>query len=242
MSTNKVTNVSDLRLMFHRNQGPIYFVSATNFNLLGIDEWVGGFRYINYIDCFDGHHPNVIVPPRSRRRVQAHRGHQQLPPAAQGGGRPIERRGGRRPRRVPDVRRGDRGDLPRSSASRSASRRPAAQRCDDKMETCASATGRRRSGAQRARQGRRLRRLADRARAKLGATWWCRSAFGDSGHTTFFISSEADYPKHAEEIEPEPEVKVMKRIRCRGAALEACVTGRHARRAADDRDRRASRS
>ena len=33
---------------------PIYFISATNFNLLGLDEWVKNFKYITYIDCYDG--------------------------------------------------------------------------------------------------------------------------------------------------------------------------------------------
>ena len=41
---------------------PIYFISATNFNLLGADEWVRSFKFINYIDCFDGQHPSVFVP------------------------------------------------------------------------------------------------------------------------------------------------------------------------------------
>ena len=36
--------IPDIRLFFHRNDTPIYFVSATNFNLLGIDEWVRSFR------------------------------------------------------------------------------------------------------------------------------------------------------------------------------------------------------
>ena len=62
---NKVKSVSDLLLMFHRNERPIYFISATNFNLLGMDRWVNRFRYINYIDCFDGRHPNVFVPTES---------------------------------------------------------------------------------------------------------------------------------------------------------------------------------
>jgi len=31
--------ISDIRRYFHRNERPIFFVSATNFNLLGIDEW-----------------------------------------------------------------------------------------------------------------------------------------------------------------------------------------------------------
>lgn len=32
--------IPDIRLFFHRNETPIYFSSATNFNLLGLDEWV----------------------------------------------------------------------------------------------------------------------------------------------------------------------------------------------------------
>ena len=41
---------------------PVWFVSATAFNLLGIDRWVRRFTYVNYYDSFDGHHPNVFVP------------------------------------------------------------------------------------------------------------------------------------------------------------------------------------
>ena len=59
---------------------------------------------------------------------------------------------------------------------------------------------------------------------KLGEDVVIQTAYGDSGHTTFFISSEADWNKHADEIIADPEVKIMKRIRCRGAAQEACVT------------------
>ena len=35
----KLKNLSEIRRFFHRNEDPIYFVSATNFNLLGIDDW-----------------------------------------------------------------------------------------------------------------------------------------------------------------------------------------------------------
>jgi len=58
----KLTTISDVRLFFHRNERPIYFISATNFNLAGLDERVQHFKHINYIDCFDGRHPNVFVP------------------------------------------------------------------------------------------------------------------------------------------------------------------------------------
>jgi hypothetical protein len=59
--TKRLRGISDIRRFFYRNETPIYFVSATNFNLLGADEWVKGFKFINYIDCFDGQHPNVFV-------------------------------------------------------------------------------------------------------------------------------------------------------------------------------------
>lgn len=58
----------------------------------------------------------------------------------------------------------------------------------------------------------------------VGTDLVVQTAFGDSGHTTFFIASEEDYNKHAEEIAAEDEVKVMKRVNVRGSALEACVT------------------
>ncbi|MER9934104.1 hypothetical protein [Mesorhizobium sp. M0088] len=48
--------MSDLRVVMHRNERPICFISATNFNLLGIDQWVRNFKFISYIDCFDGRH------------------------------------------------------------------------------------------------------------------------------------------------------------------------------------------
>ena len=58
----KLKNISEIRRFFHRNEDPIFFISATNFNLLGLDEWCRNFKYINYIDCYDGRHPNVFVP------------------------------------------------------------------------------------------------------------------------------------------------------------------------------------
>ena len=61
-TTAPLKGVSDIRRFFYKNEVPIYFISATNFNLLGIDEWVKNFHYITYVDCYDGAHPNVFVP------------------------------------------------------------------------------------------------------------------------------------------------------------------------------------
>jgi hypothetical protein len=58
----------------------------------------------------------------------------------------------------------------------------------------------------------------------LGDELVVQTAYGDSGKTTFFISSEADYEAVAAKIECEDKVKVMKRIRCEGTAIEGCST------------------
>src|SRR5207244_34943 len=47
--------------------------------------------------------------------------------------------------------------------------------------------------------------------AGLGTDLVVQTAFGDSGHTTFFISNEEEFKKHADEIAREREVKVMKK-------------------------------
>jgi hypothetical protein len=59
---------------------------------------------------------------------------------------------------------------------------------------------------------------------KLGEDLVIQTPFGDSGHTTFFASNKKEFEKYEEEIVKEKEVKIMKRINCRGSAIEACVT------------------
>lgn len=55
-------SLSDIYRFFRTNTTPVYFVSPTPYNLLGLDEWVGGFRYISYFDSFDGLKPHSFAP------------------------------------------------------------------------------------------------------------------------------------------------------------------------------------
>ena len=57
-----LNGVADIRRFFYKNEIPLYFISATNFNMLGADEWIKGFKFICHIECFDGQHPNVFSP------------------------------------------------------------------------------------------------------------------------------------------------------------------------------------
>ena len=77
-----LSGVSDLRAFLRTNDTPIFFVSPTAFNLLGIDRWVRNFYYVTYYDSFEGGHPRVFVPTdREPHGLHVDRGHLQ-PPAA----------------------------------------------------------------------------------------------------------------------------------------------------------------
>src|SRR5262245_3419409 len=58
----RLQGLSEIYGFFRTNQTPIYFLSPTSYNLLGVDRWVNGFEYVNYFDSFDAQHPKVLVP------------------------------------------------------------------------------------------------------------------------------------------------------------------------------------
>ncbi len=224
----KLHGISDIRRYFHRNETPTFFVSATSFNLMGIDEWVRNFRYINYIDCFDGHHPNVFSPPEVTHEpftsiedinnylLQ----HKAVVDLIEG-----SKKGGKRPRSVflffdeKTEEIAKELDLeicfPPASLRAKVDNKISATRLGDEagIASVPNVLG-------RVKDYNELRKVA----SKLGNDLVIQTAFGDSGHTTFFISNEADFDRHSKDIIEAPELKIMKRIRCRGAALEACVT------------------
>ena len=228
----KLKGLSDIRRPFHRNSVPTYFVGATPFNLLGMDEWVGNFTFVNYIDCFDGTHPHVFVPTEKPHPVfqsieeitnylLAHEEFAEL----------VKMNAKRAS--------GTRGNVVFLFFDEESERLckklglkvcfPSARlrtKIDNKIMTTRIGND---AGVKsvpnalsRVKSYDDLMAIAKRKR--LGEDLVVQTAFGDSGHTTFFISSLKEYKPHAEEIEREKEVKIMKRVRCRGSALEACVT------------------
>ena len=63
MATQEILKgLNDIKQFFRANETPIYFISATNFNLLGMDEWINNFKYISHIDSYEGLHPNLFSP------------------------------------------------------------------------------------------------------------------------------------------------------------------------------------
>ncbi len=225
MAKKKLQGMSDIRRFFHRYDKPIFFISATNFNLLGMDEWVKNFKFINYIDCYDGRHPNTFVPTEAP--------HPEFESIEDINNYLLEhkevleytRSFGRHPKSVFLM-----FDNKTEKLAKEAGMNvwfPKAKlrnRVDDKIETVRIGN---KAGVPSVPNILIKINSYDDLRKKskeLGQHLVIQTAYGDSGHTTFFISNEADFNQHKDEIIEAPEVKIMKRINCRGSAIEACTT------------------
>lgn len=217
--------ISEIRRFFRTNDVPIWFVSATSFNLLGIDRWVRRFTYVNYYDSFQGHHPNVFVPQHheqptfeSIEAINAYLlSHKQVVDRIhnEGGGKALFLMFDDKVEQLAH-------DMGLEVAFPTAALRT---RLDSKIETTRlgneagvpsvpNVLGRARS----------YEGLVSLARgADLGGDLVVQTPYGDSGQTTFFISSRADWDEHSGKLVDE-HLKVMKRIVCREAAIEGVVT------------------
>ena len=58
----KLNGLTEIYKFFRTYKKPIYFVSASPFNILGLGQLVPTLRYVNYFDCFDGVHHRVFTP------------------------------------------------------------------------------------------------------------------------------------------------------------------------------------
>lgn len=224
-----LNGIPDLRRFFYKNETPLYFISATNFNLLGADEWIKGFKFINYIDCFDGLHPNVFSPKEEMPHddfegIEDINNYLLQHPEVQEYIR--SRKKGRKAGKVMFLMFTEKTEKLAKKLGLEVMFPSAKMRTsmDNKVNTNRLAE---KAGVacvpyvlSKVEDYKHLHKVSNH----LGNDLVIQTPFGDSGHTTFFISNEEEYKEHAEEIEAEKEVKIMKRINCRGSAIEACVT------------------
>ena len=218
--------LSEIRGHFFRDGSPVWYVCATPYTLLGMDEWVRGFRWVTYADCFDGAHPRVFVPPQSAKStfpfetLEEMNNHLLSRPDVQAH---VRRFG---PGRLALLMFDERTEELARELELELIFPPAALRrkVDDKVEATRIAE---RAGVAcvpnvlgRVRSWEDLTALA----ASVGTDLVIQTPFGDSGTTTFFVASREDFEACRETVAREAEVKVMRRIRPRQAAIEACVT------------------
>jgi biotin carboxylase len=219
-----LNGLSEVRAFFHTNAVPLYFISPTPFNLLGIDRWVRNFRYLTYFDSFEGEHPRVFLP-RRRDRIE------------------FDSMGDvcNHLLRDPEI------------LEFIANQGPGGKACfvmlDAETQALAHQAGlevmhppaelRRRLGSKIV-----MTRLADEAgvpsvphvigragsyedlvalakSCDLGDDLVIEAAYGDAGSATFFVGGQDDWDRHADALAGQEELKVMKRIR----NVEVCIEG-----------------
>lgn len=232
-------SVESIRQYFADRERKVYFVSASNFNMIGMHQWVRGWHNINMLDCFDGAHPAATVVKDDHSRLFGgieDVNHYLLDsPVVQD---LLQSRA--------DVRkaRGLASDEPRDQVLFLFFDELLEEKCrklglevalppnslvrevDSKLVTTdiGNAAGVASVPNVMAHVGSyaELRRIADDA--GLGPRLVVQAAYGDSGKTTYFIDNEHDYAEVAAQVESQDAVKVMRRVRCVGTAIEACAT------------------
>lgn len=222
-------SLDEIKQFFKENQTPIYFIGATNFNLLGIDEWVSNFKYISYVDSYEGLHSNLFSP----KEKIAHDDFKGI--------EDINNYLLLHPEVIDHINENKiNGDVGKALFLM----------FDEKSERLAKILGldvcfptaKLRTHIDNKVNTNRIAEKAgvacvpyvlskvknyahlQQVSKKLGEKLVVQTPFGDSGHTTFFISNEAEFNKYADEILQEEEVKIMKQINCFGTAIEGCVT------------------
>ncbi len=222
-------NISEVRHYFRTNDVPIYFLGATPFNLLGLDRWVRNLWYVAYYDAWDGEHPRVFTP-KLKPYVEFTSGEDinnwllRNPEV-----RAFMSRGlapGVRPK-IAMVFFDEETETICDELGYDLILPPASLRehLDSKLVTTRLGNEAKVPSVPNV-----LTNVEDwkglvsaAHKAKLGDDLVVQTPYGDSGKTTFFISSEADWAKHRKVIAGQ-DVKVMKRINNRPVAVEAVIT------------------
>jgi hypothetical protein len=225
-------NMSEIRTFFRTNEIPIFFVGPTSFNLLGVDRWVRNFSFISYYDSWDGYHPRVFSPPEIEHEPftsgEDINNYLLTHPAVRAHIAKSVRREGDRPK-VAMVFFNEETERLCAEAGYDLILPSHALRTylDSKITT--TRLGNEAGAASVPNILTTVRSWTDLMRqargAKLGKDLVLQTAYGDSGKTTYFVASREDWNKCAVDVVGE-EVKVMKRIRNRAAAVEA-VNTRH---------------
>ncbi len=216
--------MEQLRALLLQNTTPIYFMDWCVFSALGMEDYIGNFHFICATDTFNGQHPNVFVPKNfdydhslsSKETLNSLLRHEEVRDF-------IKSRGN--------------GKVMFWLFDEESER--LAKELD--LEVCLPPVVLRRHWDNKA----NTNRLAEKAgvpcvpnvlstvkdyahlrsvSANLGEQLVVQSPFGMSGRTTYFISNQSDFEKHAAAITNGDELKIMRRINCRSAGLEGCIT------------------
>jgi biotin carboxylase len=228
----RLKGIPDIRTFFRTNEQPVFFVGPTAFNLLGIDRWVRNFEYVVYYDSWDSGHARVFAP-RNRPYVEFSSSEEInnyllrdlevrafMESRCEGAGvRPMVAMVFFDAETEEICRELDFNlILPPDSLRRHLDSKIVTTRLGEEAGAASVP-----NVLSRASSYMQLTELA--TGAGLGGDLVVQTPFGDSGKTTFFIASEADWDRAARNMAGQ-DLKIMKRINNQAAAVEA-VNTRH---------------
>ncbi|MGQ0484241.1 MAG: ATP-binding protein, partial [Hyphomicrobiales bacterium] len=221
----KLTKLSEIYAFFRQNHTPITFLSPTPYNILGLGRWINKFEYINFFDSFDGTHPKVTVPrehgPHEFRSIEDVNNY--LLRHKEVRARLRERGPGILLLVMFDEETealakelGQKIALPPAKLRKHIDSKIVTTRLGNQagIKSAPNIMGKAKSYAE-------LMKLASAAR--LGTDLVVQTPYGDSGRTTFFIKSEADWKKNEDKIATE-HLKIMRRINHLPGTVEAVAT------------------
>lgn len=221
----RLRGMSDVYRWFREQPEPIYFVSPTAYNLMGMEEWVASWRHITYFDSFDGGHPRSFSPTHSGPRD--FESFESVNTYLLGNKEVVDYIGARGPGQVLFVmfdeetearaeELGLRIALPPRELREWIDSKVVTTRLGDEagVPSAPNTMG-------RADSWKKLRKLA--RGAGLGEDLVVQTPYGDSGRTTFFIKGRDDFDRVADKLADE-DLKVMRRIPHLPGTVEACAT------------------
>ncbi len=216
--------MNDLKNKIRQNTTPIYFIDWCLFTALGMESYIGALHFICATDTFEGLHPNIFSPKSftynhsltCEETLNALLCNQEV---------------------IDYIQKNGKGKLLTWLLDETTERLATALG----LEIALPPVALRQHWDNKANTN-RLAELAGvpcvpyvlafvkdyaqlrRVSAHLGTHLVVQMPHGLGGQTTFFISDEADFEKHRVDITNGEEMKIMTRINCLGASLEACIT------------------
>jgi D-alanine-D-alanine ligase-like ATP-grasp enzyme len=213
-----------LRAAMLQNTTPIYFMDWCLFSALGMEQHIGNLQFICATDTFDGQHPHIFAPKSfcydhsltSEQTLNALLSNAEVAEY-------IKSRG--------------KGKLLVWLLDEETERLAT----DLGLDICLPSVAIRKHWDNKANTNRlalqagvpcveyvlspienyaHLRQVA----SHLGEDLVVQTPHGMSGTTTFFISHENDFETYKADITHGEEMRIMRRINCRGASLEGCIT------------------
>ncbi len=230
MTETTLHSIEDIQRYFINNRTIYYFISATNFNLMFVSDWVKNWINVNFIDCYNGRNKSVMIAEYNEAPVfndiesinQFLLGNKTIVEHI----KQSQQKGyqtnamflfyDKELEKLVDSLKMNLV-MPPYTLVKLVDNKITTTEIGNSVDvpSVPNALVKIKSYTQ-------LRQTIENN--DLGDEVVIQTAYGDSGKTTFFISSEEDYHAVADSIEAEDKVKVMKRIQCQQVAMEACAT------------------